>query len=90
MGEFFELKLGNLTMEAYEKRFFGLLTYANYIKDEKVKIQIFLSGLATFYRGKIQYDMHKFLTEVITKEKHLYKFDTNKEHKRLNDKKSVT
>ena len=45
MGELFELKLGNLTMDAYEKKFLELLTYANYIKDMKGKIQIFLSGI---------------------------------------------
>ena len=53
MEEFFELKLGNLTMDAYEKKFLELLTYANYIKDEKVKIQIYLSVLPTFYKDKI-------------------------------------
>ena len=68
MEEIFELKLGNLTMETYEKRFFGLLTYADYIKDEKVKIKIFLSGLPTFYRDKIQYDIPKTIKEVIEKE----------------------
>ena len=40
-------------MDAYEKTFFQLLTYAYYIKYEKVKIQIFLSGFPTFYRDKI-------------------------------------
>ena len=91
MEELFELKLGNLTMDAYEKRFLGLLTYADYIKDEKAKnIQIFLSGLPTFYRDKIQYDMPNTLKEVIGKENHLYKLDKNKEDKNLKDNKSVT
>ena len=40
-------------MDAYETRFIKLLTYADNIKDDKVKIQIFLSGLPTFYRAKI-------------------------------------
>ena len=48
MEEFFELKIGNLTMDAYKKRFLELLTYVDYIKYDKFKIQIFLSGLLTF------------------------------------------
>jgi predicted AlkP superfamily phosphohydrolase/phosphomutase len=45
MKEFFELKLGTMTMEEYEKWFFELLKYVDFIKDEKVKIQRFMSGL---------------------------------------------
>ena len=86
----FEHAPGNLTMDAYKKRSIELLTYANYIKYEKVKIQIFLIGMSTFYRDKIQYDMSKTLKEVTGKAKHLFKLDKNKEHKNLKDKKSVT
>ena len=89
MEEFFDLKLRHLTVDAYKKRFLELLTYAGYKKDEKVKIQRFLSGLLTFYRDKIQHGMPKTLKEVIRKEKHLYKLDRNKEIKNLKDKKSV-
>jgi hypothetical protein len=39
MQEFFELKLGSMTMEEYEKKFLELLRYVGFIKDEKVKIQ---------------------------------------------------
>ena len=90
MEELFELKMGNLTMNAYEKIFLEILTYVDYIKDEKVNIQGFLSGLTTFYKDKIQYNVPKTLKEVIWKENHLYKLDKNKEHKNLKDKKSVT
>jgi hypothetical protein len=38
MKEFFELKLGSMTMDEYEKRFFELLKYVDFIKDEKVKM----------------------------------------------------
>ena len=48
MKEFFELKLGTKTMEEYDKQFFELLKYVDFIKDEKVKIQRFLSGLTSF------------------------------------------
>ena len=61
MKEFFELKLGIMTMEEYEKWFFELLKCVDFIKDEKVKIQRFLSGLPSFYSDKIQYDNPKTL-----------------------------
>jgi hypothetical protein len=54
MKYFFELKLGRMTMDEYEKRFFELLKYVEFIKDEKVKIKRFLSGLPSFYNDNIQ------------------------------------
>ena len=53
MEEFFELKLGTMTIDAYMKKFLELLKYADFIKDEKVKIQRFLSGLTESYKEKI-------------------------------------
>jgi hypothetical protein len=67
MQEFFELKLGNMTMEEYEKKFLELLRYVGFIKEEKVKIQRFLSGLPSFYKDKIQFDEPKTLEETIRK-----------------------
>ena len=43
--EFHELKLGQLTMEEYANKFFELLRYVRFIRDDKVKIQCFLSGI---------------------------------------------
>jgi hypothetical protein len=60
-----------MIMDEYEKRFFELLKYVGFIKDEKVKIQRFLSGLPS-YSNKIQYDNPGILEEAITKAKHLY------------------
>jgi hypothetical protein len=51
--EFFELKIGNMTMDEYEKKFLELLNYVSFIGDEKVKIHRFLSGLPFFYKDKI-------------------------------------
>jgi hypothetical protein len=59
-------------MEEYENNFLGLLKYVGFIKDEKVKIQRFLSGFTFFYKEKIQYDEPKTLTETIKKAKYLY------------------
>jgi hypothetical protein len=61
-----------MTMNEYEKRFFELLKYVDFIKDEKVKIQGFLGGLPYFYNDKIQYDNSGTLEESIRRENHLY------------------
>jgi hypothetical protein len=39
MEEFFELRLGSMTMAEYENTFPGLLKYVGFIKDEKVKLR---------------------------------------------------
>ena len=76
MKELFELKLRSMKMDEYEKRFFELLKYVEFIKDEKVEIQMFLSGLPSLYSDKIQYDNPRNLEESIRRENHVY------EHKR--------
>jgi hypothetical protein len=53
MKELFELKLGSMTIGEYENKFLGLLKYVGFIKDEKVKIYIFLSELPSFYKENI-------------------------------------
>jgi hypothetical protein len=53
MQEFSELKLGSITMGKYEKKFLGLIKYVGFIKDEKIKIQRFLSVLPSFYKENI-------------------------------------
>jgi hypothetical protein len=37
--EFYELKLGKLTIDEYINKFLELMRYVPYIKDEKVKLQ---------------------------------------------------
>jgi hypothetical protein len=69
MKSLFELKLGSMTMDEYEKRFFNLLKYVNFVKYDKVEIQRFLSGLPSFYSDKIQYDNPKTLEGDIRREK---------------------
>lgn len=49
-----------------------LLRYVDYIKDEKAKIQCFLSGLPTYYKVKIQYDEIINHEEAIRKYKYMY------------------
>jgi hypothetical protein len=56
MKEFFELKLGSRAMDEYERRFLELLKYVGFIKDDKLKIKILLSGIPSFYSDKIHFD----------------------------------
>jgi hypothetical protein len=56
MKEFFELKLGSMTIDEYERRFLELLKYVSFIKDETVNIHRYLSGIPSFISEKIQYD----------------------------------
>jgi hypothetical protein len=72
MQYFFELGLGRITMGEYERKFLGFLKYVGFIKDEKAKIKIFLSGLPSFYKENIQYDEPRTLKETITKVNYLY------------------
>ena len=67
--EFHELKLGQQTMEEYANKFLELLRYVRYIRDEKVKIQLFLSGLPQAYRDKIEFDKPRTLEEATRKVK---------------------
>jgi hypothetical protein len=72
MKEFFELKLGSMTIDEYEIRFLELLNYVSFIKDETVKIERYLSGFPSFISGKIQCDDPKTLEETIRRDKCLY------------------
>jgi hypothetical protein len=72
MKEFFELKLGNMTIDEYEQSFLELLKYVSFIKDEAVKIQRYLSGLPPSIGDKIQYDNPKTMKETIRRVKCLY------------------
>jgi hypothetical protein len=53
MKEFFEIKIGSMTIDEYERRFLEMLKYVSFIKDKTVKIQRYLSGLSSFISDKI-------------------------------------
>ena len=61
------MRLGQLTMEEYANKFLQLLRYVRYIKDEKVKIQHFLSGLPQSYKDRIEFYEPRTLEEAIEK-----------------------
>ena len=48
------------------------MRYVDLIKDEKVKIQKFLSGLPSFYKDKIHFDEPRTLEAAMMKDKYLY------------------
>jgi hypothetical protein len=72
MKEFFELKLGSMTIDEYERRFLELLKCVSFIKDDTVNIQRYLSGLPSLINDKIQYDDPKTLEETIRRSKCLW------------------
>jgi hypothetical protein len=64
MKDFFEIKLGSMSIDEYEKIFLDLLKYVPFIKDDTIKIQRYLSGLPSFISYKIQYDDPKTMEDV--------------------------
>ena len=70
--EFHELILGQRTMEEYANKFLELLRYVRYIRDEKVKVQHFLSGLPQSYKDRIEFYEPRTLEEAIRKAKYCY------------------
>jgi hypothetical protein len=69
MKEFFEINIGSMTIDEYERRFLELLKYVAFIKDEQVKIRRYLSGMPPIINDKIQYDDPKTLDETIRRAK---------------------
>ena len=59
-------------MEEYANRLLELLRYVRYIKDEKVKIQRFLSGLPQSYKDIIEFYEPRTMEETIRKNKYFY------------------
>ena len=59
-------------MEEFANKFLELLRYVRYIKDEKVKIQCFLSGLPQSYKDRIEFYEPRALEEAIRKAKYCY------------------
>ena len=82
--------LGQQTMEEYANKFLEILRYVRYIKDEKVKIQHFLSGFPQSYKGRIEFYEPRTLEEVIRKAKYCYEQSKGKPdyHKTWKDKKT--
>ena len=50
-------------MEEYANKFLELLRYVRYIRDEKVKVQCFLSGFPQSYKDRIEFYEPRILEE---------------------------
>ena len=75
-------------MEEYANKFMELLKYVRYIRDDKVKIQCFLSGIPQAYKDKIEFYEPRTLEEAIRKYKYCYEKSKSKldVHKAWKDK----
>jgi hypothetical protein len=70
--EFYELRLGQMTMDDLINKFLELLRFVPYIREDKVKIQRFLSCLPQSYKDRIEFDNPKTLSEVFRKARMCY------------------
>ena len=52
-------------MEEYANKFLELLRFVRYIRDEKVKVQHFLSGLPQSYKDRIEFYEPRTIEEAI-------------------------
>jgi len=59
-------------MDTYDKIFLELLRYVPYLKDEKERIQHFLSRFPLCYQDKIKFDEPETLEDTIKKDKCCY------------------
>ena len=61
--EFYELRIGTITMKEIGSKFSCLFFYVPYIIDEKTIIQCFLACLPIMFKEWIEYDNPKMLEE---------------------------
>ena len=57
-------------MDEYANKFLELLRYVRYIRDEKVKVQRFLSGFPKSYKDRIEFYEPRTLEDAIRKVKY--------------------
>ena len=67
-------------MEEYANKFLELLRYVRYIRDEKLKVQHFLSGLPQSYKYRIEFYEPRTIEEEIRKAKYCYEKSKGKLH----------
>ena len=77
------MQMGSMTDDEYTSRFFELLRYVPYLKEEKAKVQRFISGFPIAYRDQIELDEHRSLEGAIRTLKQCYEKSKHKvENKR--------
>jgi hypothetical protein len=63
--ELSEFNIGQLTIDEYINKFLELMRYVPYIKDEKLNMKRFISGLPQSYRDIIQFDEPNTLEYIV-------------------------
>eukprot|EP00253_Pinus_taeda_P019414 PITA_19414 len=89
--EFHDLRLGQQTMDEFITRFTSLLRYVPYIREEKAKVQRFVSSLPPYMQERIEFDNPKSMDEVIRKARICYQQSKQKGEtasKKWNEKKN--
>eukprot|EP00253_Pinus_taeda_P030276 PITA_30276 len=89
--EFHDLHLGQQTMDEFITRSTSLLHYVPYIREEKEKVQRFVSSLPPYMRERIEFDNPKSMDEVIRKARICYQQSKQKGEaagRKWNEKKS--
>eukprot|EP00253_Pinus_taeda_P013044 PITA_13044 len=89
--EFHDLRLGQQSMDEFINRFTSLLCYVPYIKEEKAKVQRFVSSLPAYIRERIEFDNPRTMDEAIRKARICYQQNKQKgdiSNKRWNERKS--
>eukprot|EP00253_Pinus_taeda_P005458 PITA_05458 len=88
--EFHDLRLGQQSMDEFINRFTSLLRYVPYIKEEKGKVQRFVSSLPAYIRERIEFDNPRTMDEAIRKARICYQQNKQKgdiPNKRWNERK---
>ena len=80
--EYYDLKLGLMSMKELSSKFLSLLRYIHYIIDENPKMQRFLSCLPFNFKDIIEYDNPKTLVEAMKKANFYYEQRKNKKRMR--------
>ena len=70
--EFHDLWLGKMTMDDYVTKFTSLLQYVPYLREEKAKVQRFLSSLPAHMRERIEFVNPQTMDEAIRKARLCY------------------
>eukprot|EP00253_Pinus_taeda_P026215 PITA_26215 len=89
--EFHDLRLRQQSMDEFINHFTSLLRYVPYIKEEKAKVQRFVSSLPAYIRERIEFDNPRTMDEAIRKARICYQQNKQKgdiSNKRWNDRKS--
>jgi len=76
--EFHDLRLGQQTIDEFVTKFTSLLRYVPYIREEKAKVQRFVSNLPLTMRERIEFDNPKTMDEAIRKARLCYQKNKSK------------